>query len=117
MRTASARSMNRTNRRCSAFVLIAVLLCVGSASAVKPVWGPVDKIVFIHYKGAAAKPSSAAEPAATYKQMGVKWGRFPVTYYINPTNPGPDPKAVTPEFTAAFGAWDAASLRVSFSYG
>ena len=54
-------------RWCIAVVLIAALLLVGAAGAVKPVKEPVDKVVLIHYKdGVAAKPAPVLN-AASFK--------------------------------------------------
>ena len=88
-------------RWCIAVVLIAALLLVGAAGAVKPVKEPVDKVVLIHYKdGVAAKPAPVLN-AASFKLLGMKWKAFPVRYYVNPSNgDGLAPDAVTASVTS-----------------
>lgn len=105
-------------RWCIAVVLIAALLLVGAAGAERPVKEPVDKLVFVHYKDAAARASPGADQAATYKLMGVKWKQFPVVYNVNPANTyGLTVSAVSADVQAAFFAWDAGTLRGLFSFG
>ena len=94
-------------RWCIAVVLIAALLLVGAAGAVKPVKEPVDKVVLIHYKdGVAAKPAPVLN-AASFKLLGMKWKAFPVRYYVNPSNgDGLAPDVVTASVTTSFATWD-----------
>ena len=103
--------MNRMKLWCIAVVLIAALLLVGAAGAVKPVKEPVDKVVLIHYKdGVAAKPAPVLN-AASYKLLGVKWKTTaPVEFYVDPSNNDKVAEsAVTGEVADSFATWDAAT--------
>ena len=100
-----------------AAILIAVLLLVGAAGAVKPVRGPMDKVIFVHYKDAAVKPSPAPDQTTGFKLMGMKWASFPVTYHVDPAGSGLVSDAVHAEFSKAFDAWDSVSEGVVFIRG
>jgi hypothetical protein len=104
-------------RLCIAVVLVAALLLVGAAGAVKPEKGPVDKIVLVHYKDAPAKPSTGGDQSTAFKLMGVRWAQFPVTYYVNTANSGLGTTAVTTELKAAFSEWDDHWSKQLFSPG
>ncbi len=79
----------------------------------------IERIDFIHY----AKPESpgggkpgAGKPESCYKLMGVKWKTLPVSYAINPTNPGGlVEEFVTATFAASAETWDAATSVELFS--
>ena len=60
-----------------AVVLIAALLLVGAAGAVKPVKEPVDKVVFVHYKDARGQGRSGSGRSGSFKLMGMKWTSLP----------------------------------------
>lgn len=90
-----------------AVLLIAALLLVGAAGAVKPVKEPVDKVVLIHYKDGVAAKAAPVLDAASFKLLGMKWKAFPVRYYVNPSNgDGLTPEAVTESVMASFKTWD-----------
>jgi hypothetical protein len=100
------RHMNRWH---IAAILVAALLLVGGAGAVKPEKGPVDRVVFVHDKDANTKPTGPVGSPTIFKLWGMKWNSqaFPVTFTVYPDNPYVrDSRAVTGSVTAAFFAWD-----------
>jgi hypothetical protein len=110
--------MNHMKRWHLTLFLIAALLLVGAAGAVKPVKEPVDKIVFVHYKDAPAKPAPATDQAASYKLMGMKWATFPIAYTLNPVNAyGLTAADITRNVQAAFDAWDKVTSKGLFVSG
>ncbi len=100
-----------------AVILIAALLLVGAAGAVKPVKEPVDKVVLIHYKdGVASRPAPVLD-AASFKLLGMKWKSFPVDYVVDPSNDDQVSGDVTASVTESFATWDAATSRDLFGDG
>lgn len=77
-------------------------------------WG-IERIDFIHY----AKPENPAKPGGTntcYKLMGVKWPTLPVSYVVNPLNPGSlSEEFVMNSITTSTQTWDAATSSQLFS--
>lgn len=75
----------------------------------------LERVDFIHY----AKPPSSAKAGgspACYKLMGVKWGAFPVGYFINPSNPqGLSEAFVTSTIGASAETWDASTSKELFN--
>lgn len=107
--------MNRVNRWHIAAILIVALLLVGGAGAVKPEKGPVDKVVFVHYKDGSVK-AAPGDASTMFKLMGAKWTAFPVGYHLNTLNSwGLTDAELRPEFTQAFLEWDKHSGPVWFS--
>lgn len=103
------------NRWHIAAILVAALLLVGGAGAVKPEKGPVDKVVFVQHKDPSSKNIQSVGSPGTFKLWGPRWnaGSFPVTYTVhsvipitsaNPSPPGAP--AVAAELQKAFAAWD-----------
>jgi hypothetical protein len=115
IRGAKARVKNRMNRLRIAVLLVAALLLVGGAGAVKPEKEPVDRVVLVHYKdGVAAKPAPGLT-AASYKLLGVKWRSVPVPYWIDVRNGDRLPDdAVTKSVGASFATWDAETSKDLF---
>jgi len=67
-------------------VLFVGMICLSTVVAEKP-----EKITFIHFKDGKIKAiDKDAKPAANicYKLLGVKWLTTPISYAINPINPG-----------------------------
>jgi hypothetical protein len=104
------------NRWCIAAILIAALLLVGAAGAVKPEKEPVDKVVFIHFKDGSVRTAPGGDASTMFKLMGPKWTTFPVQYHLNTANSwGLTDAELRREFAGAFGEWDDHSGPVWFS--
>lgn len=111
--------MIRVKPWCAALVVIAALLLVGGAGAVKPEKGPIDRVVFVHYKDGAVKTSSAPLQTDAYKLWGMQWntGSLPATFSLYPGNPYvSDNAAVAASLENAFAAWDGRTSRAMFRF-
>lgn len=101
-------------------VLIAALLLVGGAGAVKPDRGPVEKAVFVHYRDAGARPAQGGSSSSMFELWGYTWNsqNLPITFNVDPANPYvSDLGAVTANLKASFTAWDAKTSRALFRFG
>lgn len=95
---------------CIALIIIISIPVISIAFARKPDRGPIEKIVFIHYKR-NAKPPWAGGPknGENYELLGkgVKWKDFPVTYVIDPDNPdGLSEEFIVSAISASAEEWD-----------
>jgi len=93
-----------------AFLVVFVMLFVGcplSSTYANPNGaGPSDlqRVVFIHYAKANAKPP--AKETGYYKLIGAKWKSFPVSLEVNPSGSGLDKEFVIRAIGLAAEEWD-----------
>lgn len=75
----------------------------------------LERVDFIHY-AKPANPGSKPGTDTCYKLMGVKWPSLPVSYAINPANPGGlTEDFVTSTFAASAETWDAETSSELFN--
>ncbi|MEM2931096.1 MAG: matrixin family metalloprotease [Thermoproteota archaeon] len=105
--------MSEIRKLASAVLISALFLPMFFAFATAP---PPEKIVFVHYKMGAGKPST---DKGYYKLLGAKWKVLPVTYVIDPDNPyGLSDMFVVNSVVASAEEWDfhtSAELFSSYS--
>ncbi|MEM1570238.1 MAG: matrixin family metalloprotease [Candidatus Bathyarchaeia archaeon] len=100
-----------------AFLVVFVMLFVGcpltSTSANKNGAGPPDlqRVVFIHYAKANAKPP--AKETGYYKLLGAKWKSFPVSLEVNPSDSGLGEEFVIRAIGLAAEEWDSGAYSRS----
>ena len=110
---------------CFALILGAFIPAISIAFARKPGRGPLEKIVYIHYKKGHAKPpgtpgkgpdkDDGGEDEGYYKLLGAKWKTLPVTYYIDPTGSGLEKNFVASAISASAEEWDSWTSSELFS--
>ena len=114
---------------CIALIIAISIPVISIAFAGKPDRGPIEKIVFIHYKKGYGKPPDTPGKGSEkgyYKLFGkgIEWKTLPVTYVINPTlesdkNPGGLPEGFITGaiFHSAYewDSWTGAELFGSYS--
>jgi len=97
---------------CLALILGALIPAISIAFAGKPDKGPLEKIVFIHYKKGYGKPPGTPGKGSEkeyYKLFGkgIEWRNLPVTYVINPGNPdGLSEEFIVSAIFASAEEWD-----------
>jgi len=96
---------------CLALILGALIPAISIAFAGKPDKGPLEKIVFIHYKKGYGKPPGTPGKGSEkehYKLFGkgIEWKTLPVTYVIDPTGSDLDTGFVVTAITASAEEWD-----------
>ena len=117
------------NKKISSFICIALIVIisipvVSIVFARKPDRGPLEKIVFIHYKKGYGKPEGTPGKGPDkggdddyYKLLGAKWKNkdLPVAYYIDPAGSGLDLDSVTSAIFASAEEWDSWTRSELFS--
>ena len=105
---------------CIALILVISIPVISTAFAGKPDKGPLEKIVFIHYKKGYGKPPGTPGKGSEkgYYELfgkGIEWKVLPVTYYIDPTGSGLDPEFVVNAISASAEEWDSWTSSELFS--
>jgi len=101
---------------CIALIIIISIPIFSIVFARKPDRGPLEKIVYIHYKKGHAKPpgtpgngpdkDNGDEDEDYYKLLGAKWKTLPVTYYIDITGSNLGESFVTSAIFDSAEEWD-----------
>ena len=114
--------MNKKLSSIICFILIvgAFVPAISIAFAGKPDKGPIEKIVFIHYKKGYGKPEGTPGTGVEkgyYKLLGtgIEWKTLPVTYVIDPGNSGLETGFVVSAISASAGEWDSWTTSELFS--
>jgi len=105
---------------CIALILGAFVPTISIAFAGKPDEGPLEKIVFIHYKKGYGKPPGTPGKGGekVYYELfgkGVDWKALPVTYVIDPTGSGLDTSFVVSAISSSAEEWDSWTSSELFS--
>ena len=110
---------------CLALIIGAFTPVISIAFARKSGRGPLEKIVYIHYKKGHGKPEGSpgkgpdkddgGEDEGYYKLLGAKWKTLPVTYYIDPTGSGLTGSFVTSAISTSAEEWDSWTSSELFS--
>jgi len=97
---------------CFALIVIISIPAISIVFAGKPDRGPLEKIVFIHYKKGYGKPPGTPGKGSEkgYYDLfgkGIEWKTLPVTYVINPDNPdGLTEEFIVSAISASAEEWD-----------
>jgi len=102
---------------CLIIVVSVFIPVISIAFARKPDRGPLEKIVYIHYKKGYGKPPGTPgvgpdkddgdEDEGYYKLLGAKWKETPVDYVIDPDNQdGLTEEFIVSTITASVNEWD-----------
>ena len=99
---------------CFALIVTISIPVISIAFAGKPDKGPLEKIVFIHYKKGYGKPEETpGKPQKADKEYytllvkGAKWKETPVNYVIDPDNTyGLSVEFITGAISASAEEWD-----------
>jgi len=96
---------------CIALIVIISIPVISIAFARKPDRGPLEKIVFIHYKKGYGKPPGTPGKGTEkgYYELfgkGIEWKDLPVTYVIDPRNSGLEVGFVKSAISASAEEWD-----------
>jgi len=116
MANQSMKSKKLCSLICFALIIGAFTPVISIAFARKSGRGPLEKIVYIHYKKGHVKPEASpgkgpdkdddGEDEGYYKLLGAKWRTLPVTYYIDPRGSGLEEAFVASAISTSAEEWD-----------
>jgi len=104
------------------FILIvgASIPAISMAFAARNSEGPLENILFIHYRKGYGKPPGTPGKGSEkgyYKLFGkgIEWKTLPVTYFIDPSNSGLEEGFVVSAISASAEEWDSWTSSELFS--